>query len=92
MFLVRDDNPEGIRDGGDLGQDGVEVITPNPETSGGAGWSYLAEWAWAEKNGRDPAAFVGDLSAHVPVLHTGKHGATTPFAQRELATASLDFL
>lgn len=86
VFLVRDGNPKGIKDWGDLIKDGVEVITPNPKTSGGARWNYLAAWAWAEKqNGGDEAKaqdFVKTLFAHVPVLDTGARGATTTFAQR----------
>ncbi|HVG47960.1 MAG TPA: sulfate ABC transporter substrate-binding protein, partial [Rubellimicrobium sp.] len=75
VFLVREGNPEGIQDWGDLVKDGVEVITPNPKTSGGARWNYLAAWAWAEKNGQDPKAFVGELYTHVPVLDSGARGA-----------------
>ena len=54
VFLVRHGNPKGIKDWGDLVKDGIEVITPNPKTSGGARWNYLGAWAWAEKNGQDP--------------------------------------
>ena len=61
VFLVREGNPKGLKDWGDLVADGVEVITPNPKTSGGARWNYLAAWAWAEKNGRDPKEFVGSV-------------------------------
>ena len=68
VFLLREGNPKGIKDWGDLVKDGVEVVTPNPKTSGGARWNYLAAWAWAEKNGQDPKAFVGELYKHVPVL------------------------
>ncbi|MDZ4066654.1 MAG: sulfate ABC transporter substrate-binding protein, partial [Tabrizicola sp.] len=82
VFLVREGNPKGIKDWGDLVADGVEVITPNPKTSGGARWNYLAAWAWAEKNGQDPKAFVGALYKNVPVLDSGARGATTTFAQR----------
>mgnify|MGYP001766152412 CR=1 FL=1 len=82
VFLVREGNPKGIRDWGDLVAEGVEVITPNPKTSGGARWNYLAAWAWAEKNGQDPQAFVKALFQHVPVLDSGARGATTTFAQR----------
>ena len=89
VFLVREGNPKGIKDWGDLVQDGVEVITPNPKTSGGARWNYLAAWAWAEKNGKDPKAFVHDLFAHVPVLDTGARGATTTFAQRGIGDVLL---
>ena len=81
VFLVREGNPKGIKDWGDLVKDGVEVITPNPKTSGGARWNYLAAWAWAEKNGQDPQAFVKSLYTHVPVLDKGARDATTTFAQ-----------
>ncbi|WP_124087171.1 sulfate ABC transporter substrate-binding protein [Pseudogemmobacter humi] len=89
VFLVREGNPKGINDWGDLVQDGVEVITPNPKTSGGARWNYLAAWAWAEKNGQDPKAFVQELFAHVPVLDTGARGSTTTFVQREIGDVLL---
>ncbi len=69
--------------------DGVEVITPNPKTSGGARWNYLAAWAWAEKNGQDPQAFVKSLFEHVPVLDCGARGATTTFAQRGIGDVLL---
>jgi sulfate/thiosulfate-binding protein len=86
VFLVRAGNPKGIKDWGDLINEGVEVITPNPKTSGGARWNYLAAWAYADAAfGHDEAktrAFVADLFAHVPVLDTGARGATTTFAQR----------
>ena len=89
VFLVREGNPKGIQDWGDLVKDGVEVITPNPKTSGGARWNYLAAWAWAEKNGQDPQAFVGELFKHVPVLDTGARGSTTTFAQRGIGDVLL---
>ncbi|WP_304615803.1 sulfate ABC transporter substrate-binding protein [Paracoccus sp. (in: a-proteobacteria)] len=89
VFLVRDGNPKGIQDWGDLTGEGVEVITPNPKTSGGARWNYLAAWAWAEKNGRDPKEFVGQLFANVPVLDTGARGSTTTFAQRGIGDVLL---
>lgn len=89
VFLVREGNPKGIRDWGDLVADGVDVITPNPKTSGGARWNYLAAWAWAEKNGKDPKAFVADLYKHVPVLDSGARGATTTFAQRGIGDVLL---
>ena len=82
VFLVQDGNPKGISDWGDLVKDGVEVITPNPKTSGGARWNFLAAWAWAEANNRDPKDFVGQLYAHVPVLDSGARGSTTTFAER----------
>jgi sulfate/thiosulfate transport system substrate-binding protein len=89
VFLVRHGNPKGIKDWGDLVADGVEVITPNPKTSGGARWNYLAAWAWAEKNGQDPQSFVGKLFQHVPVLDKGARDATTTFAQREIGDVLL---
>jgi len=86
VFLVRKGNPKGIRDWGDLAKPGVSVITPNPKTSGGARWNYLAAWAWALKQpGGSPAtaeAFVRKLYQNVPVLDTGARGSTTTFAQR----------
>jgi sulfate transport system substrate-binding protein len=89
VFLVREGNPKGIQDWGDLVQEGVEVITPNPKTSGGARWNYLAAWAWAEKNGQDPQEFVAELFRHVPVLDSGARGATTTFAQRGIGDVLL---
>ena len=86
VFLVRKGNPKGIKDWGDLVKPGVAVITPNPKTSGGARWNYLAAWAWALKQpGGTPAtaeAFVKKLFQNVPVLDTGARGSTTSFAQR----------
>ena len=89
VFLVREGNPKGLKDWGDLVQDGIEVITPNPKTSGGARWNYLAAWAWAEKNGREPQEFVKQLFEHVPVLDTGARGSTTTFVQREIGDVLL---
>jgi sulfate/thiosulfate-binding protein len=89
VFLVREGNPKDISDWGDLVKDGVEVITPNPKTSGGARWNYLAAWAWAEKNGQNPQDFVGQLFTHVPVLDTGARGSTTTFAQRGIGDVLL---
>jgi sulfate transport system substrate-binding protein len=89
VFLVRAGNPKGIKDWGDLIGDGVEVITPNPKTSGGARWNYLGAWAWAEKNGKDPKEYVKALYAHVPVLDTGARAATTTFAQRGIGDVLL---
>lgn len=89
VFLVREGNPEGIADWGDLVQEGVEVITPNPKTSGGARWNYLGAWAWAEKNGQNPQEFVGKLFANVPVLDSGARGSTTTFAQRGIGDVLL---
>ncbi|KXF78942.1 sulfate transporter subunit [Paramesorhizobium deserti] len=88
VFLTRKGNPKGIRDWGDLVKDGVEVITPNPKTSGGARWNYLAAWAWAHKQyGGDEARikqYMGELFSHVPLLDTGARGATSTFVQRQL--------
>ena len=89
VFLVREGNPKGIKDWGDLVADGVQVITPNPKTSGGARWNYLAAWAWAEKNGQDPKEFVGALYRNVPVLDNGARGSTTTFAQRGIGDVLL---
>lgn len=86
VFLVRKGNPKDINDWGDLVKDGVQVITPNPKTSGGARWNYLAAWAYAEKAlGGDKARvkdWIADLYRNVPVLDTGARGSTTTFAQR----------
>ncbi|MEQ1771217.1 MAG: sulfate ABC transporter substrate-binding protein [Devosia sp.] len=93
VFLVRKGNPKAIADWGDLIKDGVEVITPNPKTSGGARWNYLAAWAWANKNlGGDEAKdidFIKSLYSHVPVLDTGARGSTVTFAQKELGDVLL---
>lgn len=89
VFLVREGNPKGLSDWGDLVQDGVEVITPNPKTSGGARWNYLAAWAWAERNDQDPKEFLTQLFANVPVLDTGARGSTTTFTQRGLGDVLL---
>ena len=93
VFLVRKGNPKGIKDWGDLVKPGVEVITPNPKTSGGARWNYLAAWAWALKqNAGDEAKakeFVAELFKHVPVLDAGARGATTTFVQRGIGDVLL---
>jgi sulfate/thiosulfate transport system substrate-binding protein len=89
VFLVREGNPKGLKDWGDLVKEGVEVITPNPKTSGGARWNYLAAWAWAEKNGQDPKEFVGALYRNVPVLDSAARGSTTTFAQRGIGDVLL---
>ncbi len=93
VFLVRKGNPKGIKDWGDLTQEGLQVITPNPKTSGGARWNYLAAWAWANgKFGGDEAkikAFVADIYSHVPVLDTGARGSTVTFAERGLGDVLL---
>lgn len=89
VFLVREGNPKGIKDWDDLVKDGVEVITPNPKTSGGARWNYLAAWAYAQKNGKDPKEFVKEIYTHVPVLDTGARGSTTTFTQRGIGDVLL---
>ncbi len=93
MFLVRKGNPKGIKDWGDLVKPGISVITPNPKTSGGARWNYLAAWGWALKQpgGTDATAqaFVQKLYKNVPVLDSGARGSTTTFAQRGLGDVLL---
>ncbi len=89
VFLVREGNPRGIEDWDDLVADGVQVITPNPKTSGGARWNFLAAWAYAERNGLDPAEFVGAMYRNVPVLDTGARGSTTTFTQRGIGDVLL---
>lgn len=93
VFLVRKGNPKELKDWGDLTRDGIEVITPNPKTSGGARWNFLAAWAWAEKQyGGDEAkvrGYVTDLFKHVPVLDSGARGATTTFVQRGIGDVLL---
>ncbi len=93
VFLVRKGNPKAILDWGDLIKDGVEVITPNPKTSGGARWNYLAAWAYANKAfGGDEQKnidFIKALYTHVPVLDTGARGSTVTFAQKELGDVLL---
>jgi sulfate/thiosulfate-binding protein len=88
VFLVRTGNPKGIKDWGDLARPGVGVITPNPKTSGGARWNYLAAWAWAERQFKGDKTkvrgYIAALFRNVPVLDTGARGATTTFAQRGL--------
>jgi sulfate/thiosulfate-binding protein len=86
VFLVRKGNPKGVRDWDDLARPGVSVITPNPKTSGGARWNYLAAWGYAlKKYGNDPAkakAFVASIFHNVPVLDSGARGSTTTFVER----------
>jgi sulfate transport system substrate-binding protein len=82
IFLVREGNPKGIKDWGDLVREGVQVITPNPKTSGGARWNYLAAWGYAETNGLDPREFIAALFRNVPVLDTAARSAATTFAKR----------
>ena len=86
VFLVRKGNPKGIKDWGDLAKPDVAVITPNPKTSGGARWGYLAAWGWALKQpgGSEASAkdFVARLYSNVPVLDSGARGSTTTFVER----------
>jgi sulfate/thiosulfate transport system substrate-binding protein len=88
VFLVRKGNPKHIKDWNDLVKPGISVITPNPKTSGGARWNFLAGWAYAlqQPGGNDEKAtdFVKRLYKNVPVLDSGARGATTTFAQREI--------
>jgi sulfate/thiosulfate-binding protein len=87
VFLVRKGNPKGIKDWDDLVKPGVAVITPNPKTSGGARWNYLAAWGFAlQKYGSDLKAqqFVAQLFGNVPVLDSGARGSTTSFVERGL--------
>jgi sulfate/thiosulfate-binding protein len=95
VFLVRAGNPKKIRDWGDLARDDVKVITPNPKTSGGARWNYLAAWAWAERQpGSDAASareFVRKLYKNVPVLDTGARQSLTTFAQRGIGDVAISW-
>ena len=95
VFVVRKGNPLGIKDWDDLVKDGVSVITPNPKTSGGARWNYLAAYAYAlEKNGGDEGKakeFVSKLYKNVPVLDTGARGSTTTFTQRKIGDVFLSW-
>nr|MBL8411923.1 sulfate ABC transporter substrate-binding protein [Dechloromonas sp.] len=88
VFLVRKGNPKAIKDWGDLAKPGIGVITPNPKTSGGARWNYLAAWAWALKQpgGNEPKAreLVAAIYKNVPVLDSGARGSTTTFVERGL--------
>jgi sulfate/thiosulfate-binding protein len=93
VFLVRKGNPKGIKDWGDLVKPGTAVITPNPKTSGGARWNYLAAWEYAKRQagGNDAKAreFVTQLFRNVPVLDSGARGATTTFVQRGIGDVLL---
>src|ERR1700742_1668576 len=86
VFLVRKGNPKGIKDWSDLGKDGVEVVTPNPKTSGGARWNYLAAWGYALKQagGNDEKAkdLVTKIYKNTKVLDSGARGSTTTFVER----------
>ncbi len=91
VVLVRKGNPKAIKDWGDLIKPGVEVITPNPKTSGGARWNYLAAWSYGLKQGGEDKAvgYVRELFKHVPVLDSGARGSTTTFVQRGLGDVLL---
>jgi sulfate transport system substrate-binding protein len=95
VFLVRAGNPKNIRDWNDLVRSDVQVITPNPKTSGGARWNYLAAWAWAERQPGatpdDAREFVRKLFKNVPVLDTGARGALTTFAQRAIGDVAISW-
>ncbi|WDE16849.1 sulfate ABC transporter substrate-binding protein [Acinetobacter schindleri] len=93
VFLVKRGNPKGIKDWGDLVKPGVDIITPNPKTSGGARWNYLAAWAWAkhQPGGNDTKAqdFVRQIYKQTKVLDSGARGATTTFAERGIGDVLL---
>ncbi|MBS3648620.1 sulfate ABC transporter substrate-binding protein [Pseudaminobacter sp. 19-2017] len=93
VFLVRKGNPKGIKDWADLVKGDVQIVTPNPKTSGGARWNYLAAWAWAHKQfGGDETkikAYIADLYKRAPVLDSGARGALTTFAQRGIGDVLL---
>ena len=93
VFLVRKGNPKGLKDWGDLIKPGISVITPNPKTSGGARWNYLAAWAWAQKQpgGSDATAkeFVRKLYKNVPVLGAGARDSTNTFVQNSIGDVLL---
>jgi len=94
-FLVRKGNPKGIKDWGDLIKPGVQVITPNPKTSGAARWNFLAAWGWALKeNGGDEAKakeYITALFKNVPVLDTGARGASTTFQERKIGDVLINW-
>ena len=93
VFLVRKGNPKGIKDWSDLVKPGIRVITPNPKTSGGARWNYLAAWEYGKRSGGGTDAkgreFVAQLFKNVPVLDSGARGATTTFVQRGIGDVLL---
>src|SRR5262245_22207871 len=93
VFLVRKGNPKGLKDWADLAKPGIAVITPNPRTSGGARWNYLAAWAWAVRqpggNEQTARAYLSKVFKNVPVLDTGARAATTTFVQRGIGDVLL---
>ena len=93
VFLVRKGNPKGIKNWGDLVKGDVQIVTPNPKTSGGARWNYLAAWAWANQEfGGDQdkiKAYIAELYKRAPVLDTGARGSLTTFAQRQIGDVLL---
>ena len=93
VFLVRKGNPKGIHNWGDLVKGDVQIVTPNPKTSGGARWNYLAAWAWANQEfGGDQdkiKAYIAELYKRAPVLDTGARGSLTTFAQRQIGDVLL---
>ncbi|GIK16477.1 MAG: sulfate transporter subunit [Planctomycetota bacterium] len=95
VFLVRKGNPKGVKDWNDLIKPGVSVITPNPKTSGGARWNYLAAWGYALKHNNNDEGkareFVAAMFKNVPVLDTGARGSTTTFAQRGIGDVFLSW-
>jgi sulfate/thiosulfate transport system substrate-binding protein len=97
VFLTRRGNPKNVRDWGDLIRPGVQVVTPNPKTSGAARWAYLAAWAWAQRQsgaaGGNAAAkrFMKSLYQHVPVLDAGARGATDTFVERDIGDVLLSW-
>ena len=95
VFVVRKGNPKGVKDWDDLVRAGIKVITPNPKTSGGARWNYLAAWAYAQRkfSGDEVKVkqFIGALLKNVPVLDTGARGSTTTFAQRGIGDIFLSW-
>lgn len=94
VFIVRKGNPKALKDWPDLVKDGVEVVVPNPKTSGNGRYTYLSAWGYTLKNGGDEAAakkFVGELFSHVPVLDTGGRGATTTFMTNHIGDVLVTF-
>jgi len=94
VFIVRKGNPKHLKDWPDLVKDGVEVVVPNPKTSGNGRYTYLPAWGYTLKNGGDEAAakkFVGQLFSHVPVLDTGGRGATTTFMTNQIGDVLVTF-